>query len=157
MHGEEEVKIKIKSIRYKLTWRTSVLICPHPTRKFSAVIHSSVLRRVSRAKSCRCVTSRSIRYRSRGSSHCELIRFALGVMLSIVRLRRGGTFASASALGCAIVCLSVYLSIASVTGVEMCVCAKWFLRRRCSCLCVCVGDGWWWWWWCCRVVVKIWL
>lgn len=130
MHGEEEVKIKIKSIRYKLTWRTSVLICPHPTRKFSAVIHSSVLRRVSRAKSCRCVTSRSIRYRSRGSSHCELIRFALGVMLSIVRLRRGGTFASASALGCAIVCLSVYLYICLFICLSLrspgwrCVCAR---------------------------------
>ena len=44
----------------KRTCLTSLLICPTFTRKLRAAIHSFVLNRVSRAKSCRCVTSRSI-------------------------------------------------------------------------------------------------
>lgn len=55
-----------------------------------AAIHSAVLRRVSRAKSCRCVTSRDMRYVSRASPLCELMRTALGVMLSMVRSSSAG-------------------------------------------------------------------
>lgn len=44
------------------TCLTSLEICPTFTRKFNAAIHSVVLSRVSRAKSCRCVTSLSITY-----------------------------------------------------------------------------------------------
>lgn len=55
-----------------------------------AAIHSSVLSRVSRAKSCRCVTSRAIKYVSRGLPLCELMRIAFGVMLSMVRSSSGG-------------------------------------------------------------------
>lgn len=58
------------------------------------VIHSSVLSLVSRAKSCRCCTSRSRMYFSLGLGHCELISFTLSVMLSIVRSLRGGTSTS---------------------------------------------------------------
>lgn len=35
----------------RLTFRTSLQICPHWIRNVKAIIHSSVLRRVSRAKS----------------------------------------------------------------------------------------------------------
>lgn len=43
------------------TLRTSFEMCPHAMRKPMAAIHSSVLRRVSRAKSWRWVTRRAIR------------------------------------------------------------------------------------------------
>lgn len=72
-------------------------------------------------------------------------------MLSIVRLRRGGTFASASALGCAIVCLSVYLYICLFICLSLrspgwrCVCARsgFYVDgvRVCVCVCVWVTDG----------------
>lgn len=43
------------------TLRTSFEMCPHAMRKPMPAIHSSVLRRVSRAKSWRCVTRRAMR------------------------------------------------------------------------------------------------
>src|SRR5690242_3815138 len=54
-------------------------------------IHSSKLRRVSRAKSWRCETRRSMMYFSLGSAHCELMRTTFSVMLSMVRSLRTGT------------------------------------------------------------------
>ena len=54
-------------------------------------IHSSKLRRVSRAKSCRCETRRSMMYFSLGSLHCELMRTTFSVMLSMVRSFNTGT------------------------------------------------------------------
>lgn len=58
-----------------------------------AAIHSSVLSRVSRAKSCRCVTSRAMRYVIRASELCEFIRRVLGVMLWMVKSSSGGALA----------------------------------------------------------------
>lgn len=78
---------------YILTCLTSVLICPTLTRKSSPAIHSLVLNLVSRAKSCKCVTSRSRMNFVRTSSPCELIRIVFSVILSAVRF-----FASGSAL-----------------------------------------------------------
>ena len=60
-------------------------------------IHSSKLSRVSRAKSWRCETNRSITYFRRGSVHCEFIRCTFSVMFSMVRSFRTGTV-EASAL-----------------------------------------------------------
>jgi hypothetical protein len=54
-------------------------------------IHSSKLSRVSRAKSWRCDTKRSMTYLSRGFEHCELIRCTFSVMFSIVRFLSSGT------------------------------------------------------------------
>lgn len=73
------------------TCRTSVQICPTWVRNWMPAIHSSKLRRVSRAKSCRCETRRSMTYFSRGSLHCELMRTTFSVMLSMVRSLRTGT------------------------------------------------------------------
>jgi hypothetical protein len=55
-----------------------------------AAIHSFVERRVSRAKSCTCDTSRSSRYFVLGSGHLEFIMCTFSVMFSIVRSLRGG-------------------------------------------------------------------
>lgn len=63
---------------------------PTSVRNCRPAIHSFVLRRVSRAKSCRWVTSRSSTYRRRASSHCELMRMTFSVMLSMVRSLRSG-------------------------------------------------------------------
>src|SRR6187549_3491985 len=70
-------------------------MCPHAIRKVMAAIHSSVLSRVSRAKSWRCVTRRAIRYVRRALDDWELMRIALGVMLLMVRSRSGGALAEA--------------------------------------------------------------
>lgn len=75
--------------------RTSFEMCPHAIRKVMAVIHSSVLSRVSRAKSWRCVTRRAMRYVRRALDDWELMRIVLGVMLSMVRSRSGGALAEA--------------------------------------------------------------
>lgn len=61
-------------------------------------IHSSKLRRVSRAKSCRCDTRRSMTYLRRGSAHCEFIRCTFSVMFSIVRSLRTGTVEASAPL-----------------------------------------------------------
>jgi hypothetical protein len=53
-------RLKWSQGKCKHTCLTSLLICPTFTRKFKAAIHSFVLNRVSRAKSWRCVTSRSM-------------------------------------------------------------------------------------------------
>jgi hypothetical protein len=74
----------------ELTCRTSLLICPTLTRKSNAAIHSLVLRRTSRAKSCRCVTSRDITYLRRSSGPWELMTMVFSVMLSILRSFIGG-------------------------------------------------------------------
>lgn len=76
------------------TCRTSVHVCPTCVRNCIPAIHSSKLSRVSRAKSCRCETSRSITYFSRGSAHCEFIRCTFSVMFSIVKSLRTGTVES---------------------------------------------------------------
>jgi len=68
-----------------------VLICPTCTRKFRAAIHSFVLNLVSRAKSCKCVTSLSITYVNRWSEDWELMVTVFSVMLSILRSFIGGT------------------------------------------------------------------
>lgn len=62
-------------------------------------IHSSKLRRVSRAKSWRCETRRSITYFKRGSEHWELMRCTFSVMFSIVRSLSTGTDALPGPLG----------------------------------------------------------
>jgi hypothetical protein len=54
-------------------------------------IHSSKLKRVSRAKSWRWVTRRSMIYLRRGSEHCELMRCTFSVMFSMVRFLSSGT------------------------------------------------------------------
>jgi hypothetical protein len=72
------------------TCRTSLLIWPTFTRKSSAAIHSVVLNLVSLAKSCRWVTSLSIKYVSLWSELCELIMIVFSVILSIVRSCIGG-------------------------------------------------------------------
>jgi hypothetical protein len=74
-----------------LTCRTSLLICPTLTRKFNAAIHSVVLNLVSRAKSWRWDTSRSITYVTRSSFPWEFIMMVFWVMLSILRSFIGGT------------------------------------------------------------------
>jgi hypothetical protein len=73
------------------TCLTSLLICPTFTRKLRAAIHSFVLNLVSRAKSCKCVTSRSITYVSRGSDDWELMVTVFSVMLSMFKSFIGGT------------------------------------------------------------------
>lgn len=72
------------------TWRTSVHVCPTAVRNLIPAIHSSKLRRVSRAKSCRWDTRRSMIYFKRGLSHCEFMRITLSVIFSIVRSLREG-------------------------------------------------------------------
>lgn len=72
------------------TCRTSEQICPTSVKKRRPVIHSCELRRVSRAKSCRCETRRSRTYFMRGSAHSELMRRVFSVMLSTVRSFMGG-------------------------------------------------------------------
>jgi hypothetical protein len=67
-------------------------------------IHSSKLSRVSRAKSCRCETSRSITYFSRGSAHCEFMRCTFSVMFSIVRFFRTGIVESPRLVEDVIIC-----------------------------------------------------
>jgi hypothetical protein len=76
----------------RLTCRTSLLICPTLTRKFKAAIHSFVLSLVSRAKSCRCVTSLSMTYFSRSLGPWEFMLMVFSVMLSMLRSFIGGTF-----------------------------------------------------------------
>jgi hypothetical protein len=73
------------------TCRTSLLICPTLTRKFNAAIHSVVLNLVSRAKSWRWDTSRSITYVRRSSFPWEFIMMVFSVILSILRSFIGGT------------------------------------------------------------------
>lgn len=75
----------------RLTCRTSVHICPTCVRNCMPAIHSSKLNRVSRAKSWRWDTRRSITYFRRGSEHCELMRWTFSVMFSIVRFLSSGT------------------------------------------------------------------
>ena len=72
------------------SWRDSVQIWPVAVRKWMALSHSDVERRVSRAKSCRCVTRRARRKRRRGEGLRELAVRVLGVMLLIVRSFIGG-------------------------------------------------------------------
>jgi hypothetical protein len=67
-------------------------------------IHSSKLNRVSRAKSCRCETRRSMTYLRRGSLHCEFIRCTFSVMFSMVRSLRTGTVEASALLEDAITC-----------------------------------------------------
>ena len=55
------------------TCRTSLHILPTRVRNSIAAIHSFVLSLVSLAKSCRCVTSLSVRYFNLGSGHCEFM------------------------------------------------------------------------------------
>jgi hypothetical protein len=81
-----------------LTCRTSLDICPTLTRKLSAAIHSFVLSRVSRAKSWRCVTSRSITYVRRASLPWEFIITVFAVILSIFRSFIGGAPTSVAAM-----------------------------------------------------------
>ena len=59
-HITHHISKGIRSTGGLLTCRTSLLICPTLTRKFNAAIHSVVLNLVSRAKSWRWDTSRSI-------------------------------------------------------------------------------------------------
>jgi hypothetical protein len=68
-----------------------VLICPTFTKKLRAAIHSFVLNRVSRAKSCKCVTKRSITYINLWSELCELMVTVFSVILSMLRSFIGGT------------------------------------------------------------------
>ena len=97
--GEEDELLRIRQLESCVsgsaglprTCRTSVQIWPTDVRKRRPVIHSSWLRRVSRAKSWRCWTMRSSIYFKRGFGHFELISLTLSVMLSMVRSFKGGT------------------------------------------------------------------
>lgn len=83
------------------SWRTSVQIWPTSVRKRRPFIHSSVLRRVSRAKSWRWVTRRSKMYFMRASSQRELIVWTFSVMFSDVRSFIGGILTrEGSMVGC---------------------------------------------------------
>jgi hypothetical protein len=73
------------------TCRTSVHVWPTWVRNCMPAIHSSKLRRVSRAKSWTWETRRSIMYLRRGSEHCELMRCTFSVMFSMVRFFSSGT------------------------------------------------------------------
>ena len=84
--------------RRKLTWRTSVHICPVAVKKSMPAFHSLVLSRVSRAKSWRCVTRRSMMYFMRGLGLFEFEIMAFSVMLSAVRSIIGGSFTTAGSI-----------------------------------------------------------
>ncbi|KAK4674410.1 hypothetical protein QC763_0024040 [Podospora pseudopauciseta] len=86
--GEEDEFLCRKQMRP--TFRTSLQIFPQAIKNSSPAIHSSVLSRVSLAKSCRCVTSLDSKYVNRWSSDWLLILMVFGVMLSIVKSKSGG-------------------------------------------------------------------
>lgn len=83
-----------------LTCRTSVQIWPTSVRNRSPVIHSWKLSLVSRAKSCKCDTSRSRTYFMRSSLQSELIWWTFCVILSAVRSFMGGIFTCDGSMLC---------------------------------------------------------
>lgn len=70
----------IRHVTQSHTCRTSVIIWPVAARNWSPAIHSFVLRRVSRAKSCKWVTSRSRTNLNRGFGLFELFTITFSVI-----------------------------------------------------------------------------